>query len=69
MSKDAKTKLIYETPVVVDLGELSRSLGHCQDGSVAMESDEKCLSGGRAFKSCKDGITASKKCTTGTIIN
>ena len=58
MSKDVKKKPIYETPVVVDLGELSRSLGAtCADGSGAQLPGGNCNTGTQpAGANCNTGV-------------
>lgn len=56
MPKDVKKKPIYETPVVVDLGELSKSLGQsCADGSMAGGPGVDCMSGNLPEGNCNVG--------------
>jgi len=70
MKKNKKT--IYETPIIIPLGELARGSGAkpirpCTSGGGAKDS----CSGGSGVppqdsNNCNNGSVASKRCTSGT---
>ena len=61
---EKRTKLKYETPVVVPLGGLARGTGSCADGSNP--GDSSCGSGFSAYSSCGNGVAPGTSCGTGT---
>ena len=50
--KDERTKPKYESPVVLDLGELAIGSGECENGSVG---GGDCESGGTTAGECEVG--------------
>lgn len=69
MKKNKKT--IYETPIIIPLGELARGSGakptgpsSCKPGGTATKN---CAGGGSVGTKpqCKNGSAASNRCTSG----
>ena len=62
MVKNEKTKIKYEAPVIVPLGELAMGEGECHNGSAAVA---LCSVGEIATAACKDGGSAQAVCMVG----
>lgn len=65
---DKSKKAIYETPVIIPLGELARGAGAaCSPGSNPGTGapGEHCSTGGSAGGQCFGGSNPSKRCKTG----
>ena len=60
---DKRTKLKYETPTIVVLGELARGVGYCAAGSGPGEG--YCTAGNLPFTACTAGGAAPAACTGG----
>lgn len=62
MSEDVLSKKAYQSPIVMDLGELARGSGDCLAGSgVTID----CTAGPTAIQDCTQGGTATRACTAG----
>lgn len=63
--KDESKKPMYETPIVVPLGELAKGSGDCFSGA----SDTAfCTTGGLATTDCITGGANVVACTTGAAV-
>ena len=78
MPNDAKEKLIYQTPVVMSLGELARGSGKsCYTGTGAHDActagngaeSHACRTGDGAPSGCSRGNGPDIYCSVGTGVN
>jgi hypothetical protein len=72
MQRDTKhTKIPYEAPQVMELGELARGRGLCQTGSGDAEECSigngvtGCMTGSHALEICVNGSHAGITCSNG----
>lgn len=73
MSEHLTVKKAYQSPIVMDLGELARGLGQCAAGdgnNVYCEAGTQagvgyCTAGTSPGTACTEGVNASTACTAG----
>jgi len=64
--RETTAKPVYETPVVLPLGELVRGSGNCTNGSYPVGGGGNCKLGNVAgVNNCISGPTPKKNCNIG----
>lgn len=61
-NNEKRTKPKYETPIVVNLGEMARGAGACSAGTADVVD---CSAGTAALNACTAGVSAVNGCTAG----
>lgn len=71
------SRLIYEKPVLISLIERDSAMGACRNGSVNVSQNCQsgsialnglCVVGTSAGSNCQSGVSAKKKCSTGSTV-